>query len=126
MAAQVVEVNESIIEYFGEAMGFQNESKEYRQIATNEFKDQLAKALTVDGKKVVVLWWKDGMRNEDDFKTRLIQEQDQLQEKLDKLAAFISSDKVDCIEPVQKGLLISQRTVMSSYNEILKERLRWL
>ena len=41
-----------------------------------------------------------------DFKTRLIEEKNKLEEKLDKLDAFLISDKVDGIADVQKALLL--------------------
>ena len=40
-----------------------------------------------------------------DFKSRLIEEQAQLEEKLKKLNDFIQNEKVNAIDPVQKSLL---------------------
>lgn len=61
-----------------------------------------------------------------DFKTRLIEEQEQLEEKLNKLNAFNESEEADGIDPVQKSLLIVQAGAMYTYNEILKARLERL
>lgn len=58
-----------------------------------------------------------------DFKSRLVEEQAQLEEKLNKLNEFNQSDKVNEIDPVQKSLLIIQAGAMYTYNECLKERL---
>lgn len=59
----------------------------------------------------------------DDFKSRLVEEQAQLEEKLNKLNEFNQSEKVNGIDPVQKSLLIIQAGAMYTYNECLKERL---
>ena len=61
-----------------------------------------------------------------DFKTRLIEEQAQLEEKLTKLNDFNASEKADEIDPVQKSLLIIQAGAMYTYNEILKARIEKL
>lgn len=58
-----------------------------------------------------------------DFKSRLVEEQAQLEEKLNKLNEFNQSEKVNEIDPVQKSLLIIQAGAMYTYNECLKERL---
>ena len=58
-----------------------------------------------------------------DFKTRLIAEQVELEEKLTKLNVFNQSDKVDSIDPVQKDLLLIQAGAMYTYNEVLKARI---
>lgn len=61
-----------------------------------------------------------------DFKTRLIEEQAELEEKISKIDDFIMSKKADEIDPVQKSLLIIQADAMSTYNEILKARIELL
>ena len=61
-----------------------------------------------------------------DFKTRLIEEQAQLEEKISKIDDFIMSKKADEIDQVQKSLLIIQADAMSTYNEILKARIELL
>ena len=58
-----------------------------------------------------------------DFKTRLIEEQAQLEEKLNKLNDFNQSEKVKEIDPVQKDLLLVQAGAMYTYNECLKARI---
>lgn len=58
-----------------------------------------------------------------DFKTRLIEEQAQLEEKLNKLNEFNQSEKVNTIDPVQKDLLLVQAGAMYTYNECLKARI---
>lgn len=61
-----------------------------------------------------------------DFKTRLVEEQVQLEEKLNKLDSFILSDDFNKIDDVQKALLQVQATAMNTYNQCLKERLERL
>jgi len=61
-----------------------------------------------------------------DFKTRLVDEQAQLEEKLDKLDAFLLSDKVNEIDDVQSALLHVQATAMNTYLQCLKERIERL
>ena len=58
-----------------------------------------------------------------DFKTRLVSEQVELDEKLKKLNDFNQSEKVNEIDPVQKDLLLIQAGAMFTYNECLKARL---
>lgn len=61
-----------------------------------------------------------------DFKTRLTDEQAQLEEKLDKLDDFLMSDKVKGIDDVQKALLHVQATAMNTYLQCLEERIKRL
>ena len=61
-----------------------------------------------------------------DFKTRLETEKSELEEKLNKLDAFLMSDKVKAVDDVQKALLQVQATAMNTYNQCLKERLERL
>lgn len=62
----------------------------------------------------------------EDFKTRLVEEQAQLEEKLNKLNAFNESENINSIDPFQKELLIIQAGAMYTYNECLKSRLKFL
>lgn len=62
----------------------------------------------------------------DDFKTRLVDEQAQLEEKLNKLDDFLMSEKVKEIDDVQKALLQVQATAMNTYLQCLKERIERL
>ncbi len=57
------------------------------------------------------------------FKTRLVEEQAQLEEKLNKLNDFNESEKSSQIDPIQRSLLLIQAGAMYTYNEILKTRL---
>ena len=59
----------------------------------------------------------------DEFKTRLIEEQRQLEEKLNKLNAFNAGEKAGSIDPAQKALLVIQAGAMYTYNEVLKARI---
>lgn len=61
-----------------------------------------------------------------DFKTRLVEEQVQLEDKLSKLKSFIESDKFESIDDAQRALLKAQANAMSTYNQCLKERLERL
>ena len=61
-----------------------------------------------------------------DFKTRLIDEKNQLEEKLNKLDLFLVSKKVKDIDDVQKALLQVQVTAMNTYLQCLKERIERL
>ena len=58
-----------------------------------------------------------------DFKSRLVSEQAELDEKLTKLNDFNQSDKVNGIDPVQRDLLLVQAGAMYTYNECLKARI---
>ena len=59
----------------------------------------------------------------EDFKTRLVQEQKELEEKLGKLNTFNESDKFQELEYAQRTLLIIQAGAMYTYNECLKARI---
>jgi len=62
----------------------------------------------------------------DNFLTRLVDEQLELQSKLDKLSSFISSGKISNVELDQQRLLKMQVSAMALYNEILKDRISLL
>ena len=62
----------------------------------------------------------------EDFKTRLVDEYNQLEEKLNKLDAFLISDKVDGVEDVQNALLHVQAAAMNTYLQCLRERIERL
>ena len=59
----------------------------------------------------------------EDFKTRLITEQKELDEKLTKLNTFNEGEKVKELDSVQRTLLIIQAGAMYTYNECLKARI---
>ena len=61
-----------------------------------------------------------------DFKTRLVTEKSELEEKLNKLDAFLMSEKVNSVDDVQKALLQVQATAMNAYLQCLKERIERL
>ena len=61
-----------------------------------------------------------------DFKTRLETEKSELKEKLNKLDAFLMSEKVNSVDDVQKALLQVQATAMNTYLQCLKERIKRL
>jgi len=61
-----------------------------------------------------------------DFKTRLIEEKAQLNERIEKLEAFQKSDAFQSISPVQQSLLNVQLNAMRTYSQILVERLAWI
>ena len=61
-----------------------------------------------------------------DFKTRLETEKSELEEKLNKLDAFLMSEKVNSVDDVQKALLHVQATAMNTYLQCLKERIERL
>jgi len=58
-----------------------------------------------------------------DFKSRLLEERDQLQEKVTKLDDFIDSDAYTTIAERQQELLLDQIYFMAEYLSILKERI---
>ena len=62
----------------------------------------------------------------EDFKTRLVDEYNQLEEKLNKLDAFLMSDKVDSVADVQNALLYVQAAAMNTYLQCLRERIERL
>ena len=57
------------------------------------------------------------------FKERLIEEQAQLNEKHEKLVAFIASENFQKIDPVQMTLLNIQEKAMQTYSQCLLERI---
>jgi len=58
-----------------------------------------------------------------DFKTRLLDEKAQLDERRSKLSPFIDSEKFKELPQVQQSLLKAQYGVMSTYSVILNERI---
>ena len=63
---------------------------------------------------------------EQDFKSRLVTEREELEAKLEKLKDFNQSEKADKIDPIQKSLLVVQAGAMYTYLECLKARLERL
>lgn len=61
-----------------------------------------------------------------DVLERMVIEQAELVTKIDKLKAFIASDKALLIEATDRNLLLQQYGAMKDYNTILKMRIRIL
>lgn len=61
-----------------------------------------------------------------DFKSRLLTEKSELDEKIEKLSAFLKSDKITSIDPLQQTLLNKQLPLMQSYSEVLGQRIHLL
>ena len=57
------------------------------------------------------------------FKVRLINEQFELQEKINTLKGFINSEKFTNVDIFQQNLLKEQIIAMDTYNDILIKRL---
>lgn len=53
---QVVKIDKSILNYFFEERGLQNESREFRDIKIKEFKEQLEKALQTGAATKEIEW----------------------------------------------------------------------
>ena len=60
------------------------------------------------------------------FKERLMDEKQQLDERLSKLGPFIDSEKFNEIDPRQQELLRCQYWTMQSYTDILERRIELL
>ena len=54
---------------------------------------------------------------------RVVEEQNELRDKITKLELFIYSAKIETVDKKQAGLLKAQLHVMEEYDEILTERL---
>ena len=61
-----------------------------------------------------------------DFKSRLLAEKAELDEKRGKLDAFQNSEAFQKIEPFQMSLLNIQAQAMATYSQCLLERIAWL
>ena len=57
------------------------------------------------------------------IRERVVDEQNELRDKIIKLALFIYSAKIETVDKKQAGLLKAQLHVMEEYDEILTERL---
>ncbi len=59
MVTQIVKMDKSILDYFKTVMDFDNESEEYREVAENEFIEELTKSLNCGGATLVtiVIFW---------------------------------------------------------------------
>ena len=54
---------------------------------------------------------------------RVVKEQNELRDKITKLALFVYSAKIETVDEKQARLLKAQLRVMEEYNDILRERL---
>jgi len=61
-----------------------------------------------------------------DFRTRLIEEHQSVEDRLNKLLVFIKSDKLTSIPTIQQVLLKAQYNAMLTYEIILRERINLL
>lgn len=55
---------------------------------------------------------------------RVVKEQNELRDKITKLALFVYSAKIETVDKKQAKLLKAQLRVMEEYNDILTERLK--
>ena len=61
-----------------------------------------------------------------DFKTRLIEEKAQLDQKIESLKSFRNSDQIDSISTDHQYLLSTQLLAMQQYSNVLEMRLQLL
>lgn len=61
-----------------------------------------------------------------DFKQRIVEEKQQLDERLEKLEAFLHTGTFDGLEERQQELLTYQADLMGKYSDVLRERLELL
>lgn len=62
----------------------------------------------------------------DNFMERLLNEQSELNERLEKLKAFQTTENFLKLEAVQQSLLNVQANAMATYSQVLAERISWL
>ena len=62
----------------------------------------------------------------DNFIERLLNEQSELNERLEKLQAFQATEDFLKLEAVQQSLLNVQANAMATYSQVLAERINWL
>jgi hypothetical protein len=59
-----------------------------------------------------------------DWQNRVVEESDELVEKLNKLSNFIDSKEYDALPNREQDLLFKQHRLMREYADVLAERLR--
>ena len=59
------------------------------------------------------------------YQLRVLEERQELSDKLVKLEAFANSPTFRQLDSVEQGLLTTQAYYMSQYEEVLKERIQW-
>jgi hypothetical protein len=62
----------------------------------------------------------------DNFMERLLNEQSELNERLEKLKAFQTTENFLKLDAVQQSLLNIQSNPMATYSQVLAERISWL
>ena len=92
-------------------------SKHSKNRRTGDYRIGLTHAVDIINNKIHEI----GIMN--DFKTHLINEQAQLEKRINKLDNFLMSDKIENIDDIQKALLRVQLTAMITYNQCLTERI---
>lgn len=60
------------------------------------------------------------------FKDRLLTENQELDEKISKLSAFITGPNFATVDTIQQSLLRIQLSAMITYSLVLKERITYL
>lgn len=76
--------------------------------------------------KLLTGWLNCGELNREkmsDFKTRLVEEESELKEKIEKLYDFTQSDKIDSVGDFQKNILLIQLESMRTYWRCLTARI---
>ena len=63
------------------------------------------------------------IKSEDNFKTRLYKEEEEVRDKILKLNRFILSDAFKAVSTTQSKLLIKQLSAMKLYHKCLSERI---
>ena len=57
------------------------------------------------------------------YELKILEERDDLINKIKKLKEFMYTDEFEGMDPIDKGLLMSQLRIMNPYFEILQERI---
>lgn len=60
----------------------------------------------------------------ENIRDKIVTEQNELRDKITKLALFVYSARIETVDEKQAGLLKAQLRVMEEYNDILTERLK--
>lgn len=60
------------------------------------------------------------------FYDHLLEEKKQLDERREKVDELLSSDKLKLVDPFQLSLLNIQSKAMTTYSQVLNERILWL
>jgi hypothetical protein len=60
-----------------------------------------------------------------DYQQRVVDEKKELDEKINKLEQFITSEKINSVDPNEAFRLKTQLVTMINYSEILGERIKF-